>query len=177
MLAGPTLVLLLAATKPASAAPPAAAPPAARAELDACAERIEEMKARRERGAELDRLLRRAQELAAELERASGSLPLHPDGPSPEELRERADAARDEADRLAAEIAALDVRLQDARRSRGEPASGLQRAAMGTPAPAASEAPLRALQAKRTALAERRAQAEAEANQLEAEAHAAERVR
>jgi hypothetical protein len=172
MLAGHVLLLLL------TAADPAETPPSrARAELDACAERIEEMKARSQRGAELDRLLRRAQELAAELERTSGAAPpLHPDGPSPEELRERADAARDEADRLAAEIAAVDVKIQDSRRSRGETDPALQRAALG---PAAAAQPggdrVRALQTQRTELAERRARAEAEAARLDAEARAAER--
>lgn len=174
MIAGPALLLLLAAMET-----PDARPSGPRAELDACAERIEEMKARRERGAELDRLLRRAQDLAAELERTSADgPPLQPDGPSPEELRERADASRDEADRLAADIAALDVRIQDARRSRGEPEPGLQKAALGAPAaPQAGADRVRALQAQRAALSERRARAEAEAAQLEAEARAAEGVR
>jgi hypothetical protein len=172
MLAGHVLLLVLSAADPAEAHPSKA-----RAELDACAERIEVMKARSERGAELDRLLRRAQELAAELERTSADAPpLHPQGPSPEELRERADADRDEADRLAAEIAAVDVRIQDARRSRGDLEPALQRAALGPPAgPQSGGDRVRVLQAERAALAERRARAEAEAARLEAEAHSAER--
>lgn len=172
MLAGHVLLLVLSAADPADALPSAA-----RAELDHCAERIEEMKARSERGAELDRLLRRAQELAAELERTTGEPPpLHAGGPSPEELRERADAARDEADRLAAEIAAVDVRIQDTRRSRGEQDPALQKAAMGPAvnAPSAVDR-VRALSAERAALSERRARAEAEAARLDAEARAAER--
>lgn len=167
MPAGHVLLLALLAADPADALPSTA-----QAELDACAERIEQMKARRERGAELDRLLRRAQELAAELERASaGSPPLHPYGPSPEELRELADLARDEADRLAAEIAALDVKIQDARRGRGDTEPGLQKAALGAPtvtSPGSDR--VRVLQAQRAALAERRARAEAEAARLEGEA-------
>lgn len=172
MLAGHVLLLALL-----SAEPDAAVPSRAQAELDACAERIEEMKARRERGAELDRLLRRAQELAAELERtgAEDAPALHPYGPSPEELRERADAVRDEADRLAAEIAAVDVKIQDARRSAGDPEPGLQKAALAPAAVPQSGGRVRALQAQRAELASRRAQLEAEAARLDAEAGAAER--
>jgi hypothetical protein len=169
MLAGLVLLLLLGTSDRGDAAPSRA-----RAELDACAERIERMKARSERGAELDRLLRRAQELAAELERTSAVPPLHPAGPSPEELRERADAARDEADRLAAEIAGVDVRIQDARRGRGEPE--VQRAALGDAAPQSGDR-VRALQAERAVLSERRSRVEAEAVRLDAEASAAERAR
>lgn len=169
MLAGPCLLLLLAASDPRDAAPPSA-----RAELDEYAERIEELKARHQRGAELDRLLRRAQQLAAELERASADgPPLDAAGPSPEELRERADAARDEADRLGAEIAALDVKIQDLRRSRGEPEGGVQRAALGADAVTPSSDRLHALLAERAALADRRARAEAEATRLDEEACAA----
>jgi hypothetical protein len=174
MLAGHILLLLLAAND-------ADAPPSrVRAELDACAERIEEMKARGGRGAELDRLLRRAQDLAVQLERAGADLPLpaHTEGPSPEELRERADAARDEADRLAAEMAALDVKIQDAHRTRFDPDAGLQRAAMGTAAAAPSpHERLHVLAAQRAQLASRRARAEADAARLEAEARDAERFR
>jgi hypothetical protein len=170
VLAGPALLLLLTASDIADAAPPRA-----RAELDACAERIEEMKARRERGAELDRLLRRAQELAAELERAAVDAPIGAavEATAPEELHERADAARDEADRLAAEIGDLDVRIQDARRGRGESLAGVERAVLGSPAPAPAGDRVRALLERRAALAERRARAEAEAARLDAEASAA----
>jgi hypothetical protein len=173
MLAGPLLLLLLASKDTA-----VLSPSKAHAELEVCAERIEELKARGGRGAELDRLLRRAQELAAELERAGADLPAPPHaGPSPEELRERADVARDEADRLAAEMAALDVKIQDAHRLRADPA-GVQRAALGTAAvPSSPHHRLHALAAQRAALSVRRAHAEAEAARLEAEAHAAERIR
>ncbi len=149
----------------------------ARAELDACAARIEELKARRRAGLEaereLERLLVRAQELAIELERTRAALPeAVPPSPSPEELRERADAARDEADRLSAEIAELDVKLGDARRNTDSAMAG---AALGVaPASPAVLARLRELQVRRHVLAQRRAAAEQAAARLEAEARAAE---
>lgn len=175
MLAG-TLLLLVLAANDTRDLPPSRA----RAELDACAERIEELKARGGRGAELDRLLRRAQELASELERAGADLPPPPHtGPSPEELRERADAARDEADRLAAEIAALDVKIFDAHHARHTGAQ-VRNAALGTdgaPPPAVRADRVRDIQAQRAALVEKRARAEAEAARLEAEARDTERIR
>jgi hypothetical protein len=171
VLAGPTLLLLLAASDPADATPTRL-----REELDACAERIEDLKSRRERGAELDRLLRRAQDLAAELERAAADAPVGAEAPAPEELHERADAARDEADRLAAEIAALDVRIQDSRRGRGEVGPGVERAALGTAAGPPADDRVRALLAERAELSARRARAEAEAARLDAEARAADRL-
>jgi hypothetical protein len=149
----------------------------ARAELDACAARIEELKARRRAGQaaerELERLLVRAQELAIELERTRAELPAAvPPSPSPEELRERADAARDEADRLSAEIAELDVKLGDAHRNTDSAMAG---AALGfAPASPAALAHLRELQVRRHVLAQRRAAAEHAAAALEAEARAAE---
>ncbi|HEX9053062.1 MAG TPA: hypothetical protein VF841_21215 [Anaeromyxobacter sp.] len=154
----------------------------ARAELDACAARIEELKARRRAGQaaerELERLLVRAQELAIELERTRAELPVAPPSatsPSPEELRERADAARDEADRLSAEIAELDVKLGDARRNSDSATAG---AALGiAPASPSALARIRELQLRRHALAERRAAAESDAARLEAEARAADSVR
>ena len=146
----------------------------ARAELDACAERIELLKGQQAAGRELLRLLRRAQELAAELDRAAADLPPPPLGaPPPDELRERADAARDEADRLAAEIVAVDIRIQDARRSRGEPGGAVARAALGAGAEAAGDHRVRALMAERSVLSARRARAESEAARLDAEARAA----
>jgi hypothetical protein len=148
-------------------------PSSVEAELDACARRIETLKARHEAGRELERLLRRAQELAAELDRGAGDPHTIPAAPSPEELRERADAARDEADRLAAEIDAVDIRIQDARRVRGEPNGPVARAVLGG-APVAGTARIRALLAERAALAERRARAQAEAARLDAEARLAE---
>ncbi|HET8539913.1 MAG TPA: hypothetical protein VFL83_08580 [Anaeromyxobacter sp.] len=152
----------------------------ARAELDACATRIEELKARRRAGQamdrELERLLVRAQELALELERTSAAVPTAPPSPSPEELRERADAARDEADRLSAEIAELDVKLGDARRLAGaESDPRMARAVLGIgPPPSSAAARVRALERERAVLAQRRAAAEGAAVQLEAEARAAE---
>ncbi len=151
-------------------------PADARAELDACAARIEELKARRRAGQEaereLERLLVRAQELAAELERTRAELPPAAPSPSPEELRERADAARDEADRLSAEIAELDVKLGDARRNSDSAMSG---AALGVaPASPSALARTRELQLRRAELARQRAAAESAAAELEAEARAAE---
>lgn len=153
--------------------------PTARRELDACARRIEELKAQRLAGElqrrELERLLVRAQELAAELERTRQATPAAPSAPSPEELRERADAARDEADRLAAEIAELDVKLGDARRLlRAESDGTVSRAVLGAPAAPAHATRVRELEGQRAALAARRAQAEAAAARYEAEARAAE---
>jgi hypothetical protein len=148
----------------------------ARAELDACAARIEELKAHRRAGQaaerELERLLVRAQELAIELERTRAELPADVSpSPSPEELRERADAARDEADRLSAEIAELDVKLGDARRNSDSAMAGA--ALGGAPVSPSSMVRIRELQLRRHALAQRRAAVETAAARLEAEARAA----
>jgi hypothetical protein len=99
-----------------------------------------------------------------------------PASPSPEELRERADAARDEADRLSAEIAELDVKLGDARRAAREDSDPtMRRAGLGTtPGSSTAAARVRELSLQRAVLAERRADAEGEAIRLEAEARAAE---
>jgi DNA repair exonuclease SbcCD ATPase subunit len=153
--------------------------PKARKELDSCAERIEELKALRRAGElerrELERLLVRAQELAAELERTRQAMPATTIAPSPEELHERADAARDEADRLSAEIAELDVKLGDARRmARAESDGTVARAVLGGPPTSSQADRVRALSAQRASLAERRAQAERAAARYEAEARAAE---
>ncbi|HEY6098834.1 MAG TPA: hypothetical protein VIW03_05365, partial [Anaeromyxobacter sp.] len=147
--------------------------------LDACAQRIEELKAQRRAGElarrELERLLVRAQELAAELERTRREAPDAPAAPSPEELRERADAARDEADRLAAEIAELDVKLGDARRiARAESDATVTRAVLGGGVSPPGGDRVRELAARRAALAQRRALAETAAARYEAEARAAE---
>jgi hypothetical protein len=158
-------------------------PAAARAELAACAARIEELKGRHLAGEpvgrELVRLLVRSQELAAQLDRAGAALPPAPAAPSPEELRERADAARDDADRLAAEIALLDVKIGDGRRTlRAEAEGPVARATLGArPIPRAGSERLRELEAHRAALARRRAHAEAAAAQWEAEARNAEAAR
>jgi hypothetical protein len=167
-----TLLLLLAGG-------PDGDSPGARKELDACAHRIEELKAQRRAGElahrELERLLVRAQELAAELERTRQAMPSVPAAPSPEELRERADAAHDEADRLAAEIAELDVKLGDARRiARAESDDTVARAALRDRAAAPAAGRARELAARRVQLAERRVRAESAAIRYEAEARAAE---
>jgi hypothetical protein len=96
-----------------------------RAELDRVAVRIERLKERQrtgdEVGAELERLLVRAEELAQRIERrrrgerVRGASPV---GPDPQELRERADALRDERDRVAARMAELDVQISAVRRER-----------------------------------------------------------
>jgi DNA repair exonuclease SbcCD ATPase subunit len=153
--------------------------PRARQELDTCAERIEELKALRRAGElerrELERLLVRAQELAAELERSRQAIPAGPTAPSPEELRERADAMRDEADRLGAAIAELDVKLGDARRLvRAESDATVARATLGGPTVSPLAERIRVLAAQRAVLAERRERAETAAARYEAEARAAE---
>jgi hypothetical protein len=162
MLAGPLLAALLLTKIPSPA----------EAELDACARRIEVLKARQEGGRELERLLRRAQELAAEIDADLAAPSAASSGPSPEELRERADAARDEADRLAAEIHALDIRIDDARRAQGPTGGAVTRATLG--GTAASGDHLRVLLVRRAHLGARRLRAESEAARLEAEARLAE---
>jgi hypothetical protein len=177
VLSGITLALLLAGGPDSDSGE-------ARKELDVCAEQIERLKAQRRAGElarrELERLLVRAQELAAELERTRRQqLPLGPPpDPSPEELREIADAARDEADRLAAEIAELDVKLGDVRRAAAPEQGAVSNAVLGgaSASPAAAER-LRELTDRRAALARRRALAEGAAARYEAEARAAEKVR
>ena len=176
MFAVPVLLLLLTSNDPASDEV------SARAELEVCAARIEELKARHEFGAELHRLLRRSQELAGQLEHTAAAEGGPRDEveatPSAEELRERADAARDEVDRLAADIAALDVRIADARRGQADGVMGVASAALGPAAvhPLGPGDRVRRLLAERTALSERRRQAEDEAARLEAAARAADRA-
>lgn len=105
------------------AADPAADP--ARAELEQVAARIERLKGRKLAGEdvtpELERLLVRAQDLVQRIERAQRAekVPASAEpGPSPEELRERADALRDERDRVVAELRELDARIVAVRRER-----------------------------------------------------------
>jgi hypothetical protein len=159
---------------------------AAHAELEAVATRIEQLKARHaagdDVGPELHRLLVRAQELSHVIERASVREPRPLVlAPSPEELRERADAGRDEADRLAALISALDARIAGMRRAAPAPAAPARapadaatfvgidgpRRATAEPPPSAQ---LRALVAHRAMLAERLVAVQKEIGRLEAEA-------
>lgn len=113
------LLAALAALLVATADPTAAA----RAELDNVARRIAVLKERRLTGhnvdEELTRLLVRSEELAAQIERhAPKQQTAHAPGPSPEELRERADAVRDEADRVAAQVEDVDRSLEEVDRER-----------------------------------------------------------
>jgi hypothetical protein len=97
----------------------------ARAELDQVASRIERLKGRRLAGedvtAELERLLAHAQELAQRIERARRGAAIPAAGQRglpPEELRERADALRDESDRIAIRLRELDAQIDVVRRER-----------------------------------------------------------
>jgi hypothetical protein len=117
--------MLLAALALLLAAEPVLDP--ARAELDRVASRIERLKGRQLAGedvaAELERLLVQAQELAQRIERerarSGGAVPSPAEpGLTPEELRERADALRDESDRIAIQLRELDARIDAVRRER-----------------------------------------------------------
>jgi hypothetical protein len=135
---------------------------AAAAELARLAPRIEALKreaaAGRPTGSELERLLARAQELARlldELDRLdrdpAPSPASRPAPPDSQELRERADALRDRADRLATALAEVDRRLFAARR-RAELAERLE--AVGGPGDLFAEsAPRRSLAAPPSATA------------------------
>ncbi|MGB8931462.1 MAG: hypothetical protein WCC48_09485, partial [Anaeromyxobacteraceae bacterium] len=99
----------------------------ARAELDRVASRIERLKSRRLAGEdvtlELERLLAHAQELAQRIERERrgappAAAPAVAPGLPPEELRERADALRDESDRIAMQLRELDRQIDAVRRER-----------------------------------------------------------
>jgi hypothetical protein len=171
MFEGIALALLLCAPSPSL--------DAHRAELDNLAGRIQELKLRQIHGEnvrrELERLLVRAQELAGSIEAElnhAGALPLALP-PSPDELRERADAARDEGDRLAAAIHALEIRITTASNELRMARFG---AALSTTPHADSERlqRLRALVEQRQLLSRRLAAALAEAARLEAEAKAIE---
>lgn len=95
---------------------------AARRELADVAARIEAMKAAGVRGGpEIEKLLARSQALAAELDRAAPrSAPAVPPSVAddPQELRERADALRDEVDRLGTTLSSVDARLREQGRRR-----------------------------------------------------------
>jgi hypothetical protein len=165
MFEGLALALLLCA--------PTASLDAHRAELDDLAGRIQLLKLRQIHGEnvrrELERLLVRAQELAGAIESElnhDGALPIALP-PSPEELRERADAARDEADRLAAVIHALEIRITTASNELRMAQFG---AAMATPHDPERIRRLRLLVEQRQLLSRRLAAALAEAARLDAEA-------
>lgn len=165
---------------------------AAHVELDQVATRIEQLKARHalgeDVGRELHRLLVRAQELSHVIERASAPVarPLVL-SPSPQELRERADAGRDEADRIAAAIADLDARLDALRQAAplapraagpGEATFASVRVA-GAPEHRSAPAPsqrVRSLVAHRALLAERLVRVNGEIARLEAEAERLDRA-
>jgi hypothetical protein len=170
MFEGIALALLLCAPTPSL--------DAHRAELDDLAGRIQELKLRQIHGEnvrrELERLLVRAQELAGAIEAElnhEGALPIALP-PSPDELRERADAARDEGDRLAAAIHALEIRITTASNELRMARFG---AAMSTPHDDVERhRRLRVLVEQRALLSRRLAAALAEASRLEAEAKAIE---
>ena len=137
-------------------------------------------------GRELVALLVRAQELAGEIERREARAPAPPPAPA-SELRERADALHDEADRIVSALTAVEGRIvqahqaMTARAQRGD-AVVANRAALGAgpgaqqpPAIHAEEARLRNLVAERARLTAMLAQVRARAAALEAEARAAER--
>jgi hypothetical protein len=116
MTSGLLLAIMLAAAAPER--------DAARAELEAVAVRIEQLKARHAAGEaglipELQPLLVRAQELALTLDRIdhpgapAGHPPLRNAAPTAEELHERADAARDEVDRIRSALEEVEAHLAE----------------------------------------------------------------
>jgi hypothetical protein len=142
-----------------------------RGELDATATRIEQLKARQLAGenvrGELESLLVRAQELAGELEHALAldtPVPLR-EVPSSDELRERADLARDEADAVAATLGGLDLRIATLRHE-------LRMQALRGVSDAERHRVLRHLVEQRAALVARHRALHADAGRLEAEAEA-----
>jgi hypothetical protein len=178
MIQGFALVLLLA-TAPGRQDPLAAT----RAELDGLAARIEQLKARQLEGEnvrrELERLLVRAQELAGRIEASlelDEPLPIAA-VPSAEELRERADAARDEADRLAAMIHLAEARMTQLRREARLAQLGVTGVAVQPHAEPDRAHLLRQLAADRLELSRRMHAALAEAARLDAEADAIETER
>lgn len=120
----PAVIALLVTAAPVDLAVKARA----QAELDRVAQRIELLKAQqaagRPVGAELERLLVRSQELAAQLEQMEhGNVSARPQvgtpgGVDPQELREQADALRDEADRVKSALAAVEQRIEEMRRAK-----------------------------------------------------------
>jgi hypothetical protein len=164
------LALLLAASPPGPGRDP-------RTELDATAVRIERLKARQLSGEdvhrELEALLVRAQELAARIEATlelNAPVPVAP-VPTSDDLRERADAARDDADRLASVAQSIEARMAAIRR---EPRD-LRNIAIGAPPPEMDrERRLHALALERAHVLHRMHAALREASRLDAEASAIE---
>jgi hypothetical protein len=177
MIQGVALALLLAVTgRPDPLA-------ATRAELDGLASRIEHLKERQLEGEnvrrELERLLVRAQELAGRIEASlelDAPLPIAP-VPSTDELRERADAARDEADRLAAMLHVADMRMAQLRREARVQRPSTMGVAVGASAEPDRVRLMRQLAAERLELSRRMHAALAEAARLSAEADAIETER
>jgi hypothetical protein len=175
MSSGFLIALLLAAATPEHEA--------ARAELDAVAARIEQLKVRHAAGEagvlpELHRLLVRAQELALTLDRIDridrsgrpvGHPPVRRAAPTAEELRERADAARDEADRIGSALQETEARLAELRAGALAPRARFTSAGPG-PAPAEREQGIARLEAQRARLARALVVVLAQAGRLEAEA-------
>ncbi len=148
-----------------------------RAELDAIAVRIERLKQRQLGGEnvrrELEHLLVRAQELASRIEASlqlDQPLPNAP-VPSADDLRERADAARDEADRLAVAMHLTDARIATLRRDARLSHIGVS--VSDLPAPD-RERLIHQLLAQRAELLRRMHVAISEATRLESEAAAIE---
>lgn len=168
---GFTLALLLAAASPDREV--------VRAELEAVAARIEQLKARHARGedglhGELFALLVRAQELAITLDRLDHPQPVEAQhqrvrGPTPDDLRERADAARDEADRIRSALDEIERRMAQVTASARTPDARL--ASTGPQDSTVSPARrLQLLQVQRERLLRALALTQADANRLEAEA-------
>ncbi|MFO0585131.1 MAG: hypothetical protein U0229_22875 [Anaeromyxobacter sp.] len=169
---GLTLALLLAAASPDREV--------VRAELEAVAARIEQLKARHARGedglhGELFALLVRAQELAITLDRLDHPQPVEAPhqrvvrGPTPDDLRERADAARDEADRIQSALDDIERRMAQVTASARTPDARL--ASTGPQDSTVSPARrMQLLQAQRERLLRALALTQADANRLEAEA-------
>lgn len=116
------LVTLLLSAQPGAAGAGSARAEALRGELADVAARIERMKAAGVRGGpEIEALLARSQGLASELEQLEKSprrVRPAPPGADPQELRERADALRDEVDRLRTALFDVERRLASEGRRR-----------------------------------------------------------
>ncbi|MFT3913118.1 MAG: hypothetical protein QM704_03215 [Anaeromyxobacteraceae bacterium] len=119
-------------------------------------------------------LLVRAQELAITLDRLDHPQPAEPPhqrvrGPTPDDLRERADAARDEADRIRSALDEIERRMAQVTASARSPDARL--ASTGPQDSTVSPARrMQLLQGQRERLLRALALAQADANRLEAEA-------